>query len=59
MTCVFSSGPQPAIPPNCFNGNPVERDILIQYMNSKNLTTQDVFNAVCAKIESGEFRTSA
>lgn len=47
-----------AIPPGCFGGNTVEREILLNYMNAKGLTVQNVFDTVCSKIESGEYKTN-
>ena len=46
------------IPFNCMNNNNIERQVLIDYMNNKQLSVQDVFEECCRKLESGEFTLS-
>ena len=43
------------IPAQCLNRNVVEKEILQEYMQSKNLSAQDVWRACVAKLEAAEF----
>ena len=47
------------IPAQCLNRNVVEKEILQEYMQSKNLSAQDVWRACVAKLEAAEFTCGA
>ena len=44
-----------SLPSTCLNNNQVERDILIDYIRTKNITVQDVYNTCMTKVESGTY----
>ena len=44
-----------AIPPTSMNNNQYERDILRNYMLSKSISAQDVYNSCMTKLESGAY----
>mmetsp|Transcript_2466 Transcript_2466/g.9281 ORF Transcript_2466/g.9281 Transcript_2466/m.9281 type:complete len:638 (-) Transcript_2466:5059-6972(-) len=46
------------IPFRAFSANNHERSILTDYMSDKNLSAQDVFNAICDKIDDGSYSTT-
>lgn len=44
-----------AIPPTCLNNNQYEREILINYIQSKSISPQDVYNTCMTNLENGTF----
>ncbi|KAG2388793.1 hypothetical protein C9374_000232 [Naegleria lovaniensis] len=44
-----------AIPPTCLSNNQHERDILINYIQSKSISPQDVYNTCMTSLENGTF----
>jgi E3 ubiquitin-protein ligase CHFR len=46
------------IPFDCLNSNSYERQILLEYMESKGLSAQGVFNQCCEKLRNGEITFS-
>ncbi|KAG5485451.1 hypothetical protein LSCM1_07535 [Leishmania martiniquensis] len=47
--------PPSELPPQTFNGNTIEQDILCSYLASHRILLQDVWSAALAKLESGEW----
>ncbi|KAL9648751.1 hypothetical protein ABK040_003687 [Willaertia magna] len=46
------------IPLGCLNNNSYERDILVNYVQSKSLTVDQLYNTCVDKFESGEYTTT-